>query len=367
MYLRDLSPSVKNGLILVCGIILLWLVYLLSSVIAPFLFSLVLAYILNPLVRGLEHRGVPRAWAVLLIYISGFTIGILVIIPILFTIVAEGHDLATRLGQLDVRQIVGDYHTSLRSLYDRYAAVPWVNDWLNGLDYSEKIRELATKAFLNAKDVVLGLSQKLFTLLLSAFSGAMDLILIPLLTFYMLVDLDLLWHQLTRLVPPMYRDSTTRIAEDIDKQLNALLRGQLICAFAFALLTTIGLWLSGLPFAFLLGPIAGVGNMIPYLGGLVTIVLATLVTLATTGASSATVFALIKAGIALAIVQGLDGFLIQPKVMGDNLGLHPLAVMLAVVIGGSVFGLIGMFLAIPVTCILKVLSRELYHELYDTH
>lgn len=367
MYLRDLPPTVKNGLILVGGIVLLWLIYMLSSVIAPFLFSLVLAYILNPTVRILERRRVPRAWAVLIIYITGFIIGILVIVPVIFTIAAEGHELATRLGRLDMRQIAGDYHASLRSLYDRYAAAPWLTDWVNGSVDAERIRELAANAFVTAKDLTVSMSQQLFTVLISAFSGVMGLVLIPLLTFYMLVDLDLLWNQFTLLIPPIYRDSTLRIAGDIDKLLSALLRGQLICAFAFALLMTLGLWLAGLPFAFLLGPIAGVGNMIPYLGGLITVVLATLVALATTGASWATAVTLLKAGIALAIVQGLDGFVIQPKVMEDSLGIHPLTVMLSLVIGGSVFGFVGMLLAIPATCILKVLSRELYHELYDTH
>jgi len=365
MYLRNLPPAVKNGLILVCGIILLWLIYMLSSVIAPFLFSLVLAYILNPTVRLLERRGIPRAWAVLIIYILGFILGILVIIPVTFTIAAEGNELAQRLSQLDMRQIAGDYHASLQSLYEKYAATPWISDWVNGSVDAEKIRELAAKAFLGAKDMTVSLSQKLFNLLMSAFSGVMDLFLIPLLTFYMLVDLDLLWQRFILVVPPMYRDSTLRITGDIDRLLSSFLRGQLICAFAFAILTTLGLWISGLPFSFLLGPIAGIGNMIPYLGGLVTIVLAAIVALATTGASAATALSLLKAGIALAVIQGIDGFVVQPRVMEENLGMHPLTIMLALVIGGSVFGFLGMLLAIPTTCILMILSRELYHELYD--
>ncbi len=367
MYLRDLPTWAKNGLIISGGVALLWLIYMLSAVIAPFLFSLVLAYILNPIVRILERRSIPRAWAVLIMYIAGFIIGVLVIVPVLFTIVAEGHELAARLGRLDVRQIAGDYHASLRALYDRYAAIPWLNDWVNGSVDPEKIRELAAKAFVSTKDLTISLFQQIFGIFVSAFSGVMGMILIPLLTFYMLVDLDLIWQQFTKLVPPMYRDSTLRIASDIDKLLNALLRGQLVCAFAFALLMTFGLWLSGLPFAFLLGPIAGIGNLIPYLGGLVTVILATLVALATTGASWATAATLAKAGVALAVVQGLDGFVVQPKVMEGSIGMHPLTVMLALVIGGSVFGFIGMLLAIPATCILKVLSNELYHELYDNH
>ncbi|HOY67677.1 MAG TPA: AI-2E family transporter [Candidatus Ozemobacteraceae bacterium] len=366
MFIRNLSPTVKTGLILAGGALLLGLVYHLSGVIAPFLVSLVLAYILNPTVRVFERRGIPRAWAVLMIYILGFVIGILVIVPVTFTIAAEGSELAQKLSQLDVRQIAGDYHTSLREMYAKYADVPWLTDWVNGSVDAEKIRELAARAFIGAKDTTVTLSQKLFNLLMSAFTGAMDLLLIPLLTFYMLVDLDLIWQRFLLFVPPLYRDSTLRITGDIDRLLSSFLRGQLICALVFALLTTFGLWLAGLPFAFLLGPIAGVGNMIPYLGGLVSIVLATIVALATTGASTATAVTLVKAGIALAIIQTIDGFLVQPRVMEENLGIHPLTIMLALVIGGSVFGFLGMLLAIPATCVVMVLSRELYHELYDT-
>ena len=125
------------------------------------------------------------------------------------------------------------------------------------------------------------------------------------------------------------------------------------------------LWLVGLNFAVLLGPIAGLANTIPYLGGLLTFFLATIVAIWQFGFSTSLAWHMLWLLIGLGIVQVIDGFILQPKVIGENAGLHPLVIMLALVIAGSLFGILGMVLAVPITVILKVLTSELYHELYD--
>jgi len=194
----------------------------------------------------------------------------------------------------------------------------------------------------------------------------MGLALLPLLTFYLLVDLDLLYERLLLLIPPVYRPSAERIARDIDAILSAFLRGQILSCLCFATLMTIVLELAGLRFALLLGPLAGVGNLVPYLGGLVTVILSTLVAFVQHGFTGDALSTLVIIGLGLAVVQALDGFVIQPKVIGENVGLHPVIVIVALIVGGSLYGILGMVIALPLTCILKVLSRELYAELYET-
>jgi len=365
VFLRDLSPGVKTALILAGGVLLVWAGYTLAGVIAPFLVALVVGYILNPVVRLLERRRLPRPWAVLTLYVVGILLGFLVVVPVGVAIFTEGQELVRWLSEVDVPRVTQEYQAQVKALMDRYSENPLVRDYLAVSLTHERVQEVTTQAAIMAKNAGIGLLHSIFGFLLTAFSSVMALFLIPVLTFYVLVDMDLLYDKAVMLVPPIYRDSFQRIGRDLDEHMSGLLRGQLMAATIFACLMATGLWLSGLRFALLLGPLAGLANLVPYLGGLVTIVLSTITALTQHGASDIFVYTMIKVGITLAVVQTIDGLVLGPKVVGGKAGLHPLAVMLALVVGGSVFGFLGMILAVPVTCILKVLTRELYHELYD--
>lgn len=365
MFLRDLPPGVKNGLILAGGALLIWGTYLMSGVIAPFLVSLVVAYILNPVVRLLERRRLPRPWAVLTLYVVGSILMFLVVVPASFAIFTEAQDLVRRLSEIDVARFSQEYHIQIKDFLDRYASNPTIRDYLADSLTQDKVKEVAAQATVAAKNALVSLIRTVFGFLLSAFSSVMALVLIPIVTFYVLMDMDLLWDKFLMLVLPVYRESVQRISQDIDLQLSSLLRGQLMAALIFACLMTIGLWLSGLNFSLLLGPLAGLANLVPYLGGLVTVVLSTLTALTQHGFSNEFLMTMTKVAVTLAVVQSIDGLVLGPKVIGETAGLHPIAVMLALILGGSLFGFLGMILAVPVTCILKVLTRELYHELYD--
>ncbi|NLI77110.1 MAG: AI-2E family transporter [Candidatus Riflebacteria bacterium] len=365
MFLRDLSPAAKNGLIL-AGIALGGLVvWSLAGVIAPFLVSLVVGYILNPPVRWLERRGLARPWAVLALYVAGGIMGILVVVPLGLLIVNEGQELVHRLSAVDMGQLTQQYRAQVTGLIDRATSDPAWRDSLNAWLSQERLQSLAAQVAITGKNLLAGGVQGAFGFLLSAFSSVMALVLIPLLTFYVLMDMDLLYDKAVLLVPPVYRDSWQRIARDIDVQLGSLLRGQLLAALLFALMMAAGLWVAGLSFAIFLGPVAGAANLVPYLGGLSTVVMSLVVALSQFGLSEAFVWMMVKVAMVLSLVQAIDGFILQPKVIGETAGLHPLAVMLALLVGGSLFGFAGMILAVPVTCILKVVTRELYHELYD--
>ena len=367
MFIRHLPVHVKNGLIL-SGILLgVALAYLLAGIIAPVLVSLVLAYILNPIVRFLEARRLPRPWAVLTLYGVGILLGILILIPLTLQILSEGHDLARRLSVIDVEQLTLEYKGQLRDFYQQHSQTTWLQPYLDMSLSSEKIQDLAARAIVMLKDLTLQGSRKILDIVFSAFSSVAALMLLPLLTFYILVDLDLVYQRGLMLVPPIYRPSVDRIGRDIDTILSAFLRGQILSCIIFGTLMTIALSLCGLRFAVLLGPFAGVANLVPYLGGAVTVILAIVIAVTQVGLGQAWLILMIKVAVGLAIVQGIDGMLVQPKVIGENVGLHPVIVILALIIGGSLFGVLGMLLSVPATCILKVLSAELYAELYESH
>jgi predicted PurR-regulated permease PerM len=365
MFIRELPPTYKNVLILLGGLALFWVLYNISAVIAPFLVSIVFAYILNPIIRFLEKLRIPRPWGVLTLYIVAILTGILIVVPITLTIVSEANDLVGRLSNIDVQKSTADLKLQAKTLLQNFSRLPMVQNYLDISLNTDRVQEIAAKAAIILKDVVVQIVRNTLGFAMKAFSGVVGLFFIPLLTFYLLVDLDLFYQNMTLLVPPVYRNSFVRIATDIDEVLSGFLRGQLIACLIFGSLMTLGLWLTGLHFFLVLGPMAGVANMVPYLGGLCTIIMSTGVALSQHGFSHALLFALLKIGIVLAIVQAIDGFVLQPQVIGENAGLHPLVVMFALVLGGSLYGILGMVLSVPVTCILKVVSRELYHELYD--
>lgn len=365
MSIKNLSPAVKNSLIVCCFIVAVIFAYYLSSVIAPFLISLVIAYVVNPVVRILVARRIPRPWAVLIVFLVCLLLFIVVIVPISVSIISEAGDLVAKLTNLDVKKLADNYRSIGVDLYHRIENIPYLKNYVDEFVQSDRLRELAAQGVIVIRDAAVSLFKNAMSFLGGAFSGMFNLFLIPILVFYILLDIDPIFSSFKMLLPPDYRDRTLAITGKIDVQLNSLLRGQLFANSIFAALMVVALWLSGLNFSLFLGLLSGVANFIPYLGGLFTIVFAVLVATAQFGFSGALVGLLIKVAVAIVIVQSIDGWYLQPNVVGENAGLHPLIVMLALAIAANIAGIPGMLVAVPLTVILKVLGRELYHELYD--
>ncbi|MBF0409249.1 MAG: AI-2E family transporter [Candidatus Riflebacteria bacterium] len=365
MFLRDLPPFVKNTLILIGLTLFCILIYNIAGVVAPVLVSLVLAYIINPMVRFLERRSLPRPWAVLSLFSIGIIFSIIIIVPVFIQIVSEGHELFNRVSEINVDKITLEYKTWFREVYLKHSQNTVVKSYLEVFLQGDKVQQIVAKTVVFLKDFLISITRNVFGFLMSTFSGVFGLALLPLLTFYILLDLDQLYSNSLLLIPTVYRQSAERILKDIDSVLSAFLRGQILSCIIFGSLMFVALFMCGLKFSAILGPVAGVANLVPYLGGVFTTVVSLLIAISQFGPTWDFLITMGKIAIALSIVQGIDGFIVQPKIIGENVGLHPVLVILALIIGGSMFGILGMFLSVPVTCIGKVLSRELYHELYD--
>lgn len=364
-FLKSLPASVKNWLILTGFVAAGAGVYYLADVIAPFLVSLVVAYILNPVVRKLVERKVPRPWAVLSVFLACFAVFVLFIVPFTLTMISEAGDLVIKLSNLDVKRLADNYKVLGLDFYEKFSSYPYVKTYLDEFVQSDRVRELAAQGVILVKDGAVTTFKKVFGFLGGAFSGMFNMFLIPILVFYILLDMDQMYADFKMLIPHDYRPRTLDVLRKLDEQLSSLLRGQVLANSIFAGLMTIGIWISGLHFFLFLGLFAGIANFIPYLGGLFTVILALLLAIAQFGFSGMLLTAMAKVAIAVLIIQSIDGWYLQPYVVGENAGLHPLTVMLALTIAGSLGGIPGMVLAVPATVILKVFGRELYHELYD--
>lgn len=329
---------------------LLWLLETLGSLLAPFILALVLAYILDPAVDRLESR-------------MSRPLGVLVLALPLVGILALALGLGIPALAAQVEQLIETAPAALDRLVDWLEAtrgrllrvrVPLLDevvlDRLRELDRPTLVAALQERQELIAARIwegVLGLGRGLGTLL-TIFGY---IVLTPVLTFYLLKDWDRARLRVAELLPRDQRGRLTSFLAEYDGLVSRYLRGQVLVAAIVGVLTGVGLWIVGFPSAALIGTVAGVFNLVPYLGLVVSLIPALLVALI----SGSFVANLVKLAIVFGVVQFLDGSVIGPRVVGESVGIHPVWVMLALAVGGFFFGFAGLLLAVPAAVLVKLL------------
>lgn len=340
------------GLVLGLTILaLLWLLTTVGSILAPFVLAVALAYILDPAVDWLERRRLPR-WAAILVLalpvVGLVVLGVLVGIPAL---VDEIQVIASR---------VPDAVTRFAAWLERMRAsamrwnIPFVGArlqaWLQTLT-PERIGELITarQAEIGAHlwDAVVGVSRGVGL----ALTVLGYVVLTPVLTFYLLRDYDRITARLGTLVPVQRRESWVAAVREYDRLLSRFLRGQLIEAALVGVLTWIGLKIVGFPNAALVGTFAAIFNVVPYLGLIASVIPVVVIALLSGNVLSL----LLRAAIVFAIVQFIDGSVTGPRIAGGSVGLHPVWIMLALTLGSTLFGFVGLLLAVPLAILAKLL------------
>ena len=187
----------------------------------------------------------------------------------------------------------------------------------------------------------------------------MNFLLIPVVTFYLLRDWDIITQRVSELIPRPYYRTVTTIANDANSVLSAFLRGQLSVMLALGTIYTVGLWIIGVELSLLIGMGAGMISFVPYLGTIVGLIAGVIAALVQFGDINHIIYVLIVFGIG----QLLEGFVLTPLLVGDRIGLHPVAVIFAVLAGGQLFGFVGVLLGLPLAAVIMVLLRH-GHERY---
>jgi predicted PurR-regulated permease PerM len=316
-----------------------WFLSDVASLLWPFLISFVLAYLLAPLV-GLVERWISRTLAILLIVILmlGALCGIgVIIIPRIIDEVAEfGHQLPKYGAAITVyyeRML-----TWVQSVYD--ISTGDVKKWfLEGLPEVGKIFADQMTSALH------GLS--------SGVAALLNLLMIPFVTFYVLKDYDRIKRTLRNALPRRHLRATVSLLMQIDDVLGQYVRGQFLVSSFIAVLTATGLALSGIRYAVLLGMMAGLFNLIPYVGLAISLGVAALVALLDVDPF----LNLTKVVIVFVVVQGIEGNLLSPRVVGQKVGLHPVWVMFALVTAAHFWGFVGMIFAIPAAAVANIIFR----------
>ncbi len=374
------------------------------TVLAPFLVAFLLAYVFNPVVIVLEGRNrkgyrMRRILAVAVLYVLLLVVA-LVFSLILAKIVEELVLFAQRLPEYGAN-LYGLFEAFLLDQLERVPpeVIDRVKEQLSRENlerlFFESVQPRLEEADLaggvgTAAKGIAGFFSVAWGLLVGGarrlLGGAGSVVtffssatLVLVITFYLLLDYDRLRAKVKQLIPEVYRESTLRILGRIDLQLSGFLRGQVLVCISIGTLVAIGLTVIGVDYALIIGVLAGLFNIIPYLGPVMGAVPAVIVTIleeyrpAAAGVEQAVGEAAAQGtdwghlGVRLAMVVGvfvlvqlLDGFLISPKIMGDKLDLHPMIILFALLLGGALFGLVGMLVAVPLACIVRVLIEEIY-------
>jgi predicted PurR-regulated permease PerM len=315
-----------------------WMAILVPVVSVPLLISFIIAYLLAPIVNRLERWKIRRS------------LGIVILVFVFLGLMSAATAIVVPLVADDVRRIP----EQLGDLYE--AASAWIEATI-GIDLPRTGDEVvaAVTAYFegleDAETLIGSVAQVVFGRTVGVLGMLLGFVMIPIFTFFLLRDLPLIFRQLGDLVPASVRPTVVRRFGEIDGALGGFIRGQLIVAAILAVLYSIGLWLVGLPLALVVGIIAGLGNMIPFVGTAIGLALATLVALL----SWQGFLHLLLVYAVFAAVQALESWLITPHIVGNRVGLSPFGVIVAVLAFGELFGFLGVLLAVPIAAVIKIL------------
>ena len=317
----------------------------LGPILMPFAIAAVLAYMGDPLADRLEARGIGRTAAVVIVFCSLSLFSLLMV-------------LITLPLLLDQTQLL------VQRLYDGAAWVqktglPGLRSYLDLPDQTQPMdtaKEAISKHWGAAGGVFVYLWKKISGSSLALMTWTANLTLIPVVSFYLLRDWDVMIAAIRRLLPRSHEALYVEIARQCDDVLGAFARGQFLVMLSLGAIYTVGLFILGLDLALVLGLMAGLASIVPYLGFIVGILASGLAAYFQFDLS----WQLLGVAVVFGIGQVLESVFLTPTLVGDKVGLHPVMVIFAVLAGGQLFGFLGILLALPVASVLKVMASYVH-------
>ena len=338
--------------------LILWVLYLLKPVVLPFIAAFLVAYLFSPLVDKLHRIGLPRWLSIGIVFIG---IGVIVTLAIWYVVPLVWQQLIYARDS-----IPAGIH------WLNYTFLPWVSQTFN-VEAMEIDTEQISKVVMEyiqtnySADSIQSMVLRVAQSGLNFIQIGGVVVLIPIIAFYFLLDWDRMLESLRRLIPRHYEKTTLGIVGECHNVLGAFVKGQFLVMFLLGVVYAVGLQLIGLEVGLIIGMVAGLASIIPYLGFGVGIIAAVIATLFQFGIDW-THLALVI--IVFMIGQAIEGYILQPFLLGDKIGLSPVAVDFAVLAGAQLAGFLGMLIALPVAAVIVVLlrhARECYEKsrLYD--
>ncbi len=336
---RDLMPPLWVLGLMALGLAL-WLVWRLQEIMVLLVVGYCIAYLIDPCLTWLAQKRISRPFGIVLLCLLALSVLALMLLTAVPVILRE------------YTKLVNFLPSYVQTFEERFLPLvtPYLPAWPVNID---DLRGQLSNLSGVAPQILTRVMQGAGTALLSGYSVGMtllNLLLLPFIVYYLALDFRQMHLSALKLFPILKREHIKAFFLEIDSYVSAFVRGQLIVCCILALLYALGLGIVGVELWPLLALISGFGNLIPYLGFIVGIVCSSIMALITFG----DLWHVVQIWGVYALVQFLEGSFISPKIVGDSVGLSPLVVILAVVIGGSLFGLLGIFLAVPGAAVLKV-------------
>jgi predicted PurR-regulated permease PerM len=331
-----------------------WLLYLLGPVLTPFFLACLFAYLGDPVADRLEKLGLKRGLAVIIVFAALILFGVLLLV---FLVPILEQQLETLIGnvpmaldwlQRQILPLLTRWHIAPEHSFDADAIrAVVVGHWQELAGY---LKDIIGRLTLSGQMVL---------------EWLLNLVLVPVLTFYLLRDWDLLLSHLRHLIPRRFEPKVAGLALECNEVLAGFLRGQLLVMLALSGIYILGLWLIGLNVAFSVGLLAGLVSFVPYLGFAVGIAVAGVAAIV----QYHSLMAVFYVALVFTAAEAIQGFLLSPLLVGERIGLHPVSVIFAILAGGQLFGFVGVLIGLPVAAVIVVLlrhSRDAYlrSELY---
>ncbi|WP_026189011.1 AI-2E family transporter [Orenia marismortui] len=331
----------KRSILLLIIVITLYFLYQVRMILLPFILAVLLAYLINPLIEELMERGQPRLGA--LIFVFGVLIALLsfIFIKLFPAIINELDVLAHRLPEY-----IGKIKRLIFEINQNYERI----------ELPKTLTTVLDKVIRRFEEITLEFIERTSRVILSILSRVLSLIMAPILSFYILKDLESIKCSLWELVPKKRRRSIKLLLGRINIALFGFFKGQLIISLAVGILSVIGLYFLKIKFYLLIGILVGIFNIIPYFGPLLGALPAMIMA---SFRSNKLVFLVV---LLFFIIQQIEGNIIAPKIMGKEVGLHPIVIIFSLLAGGELLGIIGMLIAIPIAAIIKEIMKYIFYE-----
>ncbi len=320
--------------------------YAIRAILPALILSLLLAYLINPLVNGLQHRGVKaRVLAAALVYLA-----------LILFVAAIFIALVPRL-LVQIRTLTNDLDASLEQLSAALHLLPLIDALGVRVDSPSIMNQLRAELSVLARNAP--------ALLAGAFSGVLSAMVMLVLSFYLVKDADTIARALDNALPDQHRDEARRIKAELERIWSNFLRGQVVLALIIGVVTGAAMTLLGVPNAILLGLIAGLLEVVPTIGPIIAAIPGVLIAFFQ-GSTYLTLdhgaFALIVV-LAYVLIQQLENNLIVPHVLGSSVDLPPYVILVGALAGASIAGVLGVFLAAPVLATLRLVLQLILRNL----
>jgi predicted PurR-regulated permease PerM len=337
------SDDIRRWQWIAVFLILGWLIYKLGPILTPFVISAALGWLGDPLVDRLERAGRARSTSVVIVFVcmtALLALALFVLVPVLWQQVQVLIDSLPKLSSWLTGTVVPWVDQKFHVNLGHYVDPGFLFEWIRG--HWEEAGGLAATVLGRISDSGLLL-----------FSLLANIALVPVLSFYFLRDWDVFVARVRELLPRPMLPIVSQLALEADQVLGGFIRGQLSVMVALGTIYAIGLWAVGLSLGLLIGFVAGLVSFVPYMGAFIGVSAAVIASLVQHG----DMFHLALVLAVFAVGQTIESFVLVPWLVGDRIGLHPVAVIFAIMAGGQLFGFLGVLLALPVAAVAMVLLR----------